>query len=127
MGRIQISECEHIMGINNEMDPTERYPDVQFPIKVFLTPTLTTFPSGKTFAISGGRWIQVPTDTTLDEVSKWMIPDRPKPMYETIKVEGSKGNTYNVRKDLKTNEMTCTCQGFKWRGKCKHLKVAFPS
>lgn len=34
-----------------------------------------------------------------------------------IKVEGSRGAMYIV------HDGTCTCSGFKWRGKCKHLKL----
>lgn len=34
-----------------------------------------------------------------------------------IKVQGSKGETYSVN----TQEHTCTCQGFTFRGTCKHV------
>ena len=36
-----------------------------------------------------------------------------------IKVQGSKGETYSVN----TQEHTCSCQGFIYRGKCKHVEA----
>lgn len=37
----------------------------------------------------------------------------------TIRVEGSKGNIYEVAKD----GSNCTCPGFTFRGKCKHVET----
>ena len=39
----------------------------------------------------------------------------------SIKVKGSKGNTYDVAR--RDGIVSCTCPGYKYRGgKCKHLK-----
>jgi hypothetical protein len=45
--------------------------------------------------------------------------DKPKDT-AIIEVQGSKGQTYFVNKE----EGTCTCQGFTYRGTCKHVSNA---
>ena len=114
------------MGLVDCIDPIERYPDTEFPIEVSQNPTISTMPSGKTWAISGGTWIQVPAGSTREDLPKWMKWTPPALSYEEAKVEGSKGNTYTVRKNKKTGDVTCSCPGFKYRGKCKHLPLCFP-
>jgi SWIM zinc finger len=42
-------------------------------------------------------------------------PDNPT----SIAVQGSKGNTYYLTKE--PTGWTCTCPGFTYRGKCKHV------
>ena len=107
------------------LDPIERYPDREFPVEVSCSPTISTFPSGKTYAVAAGTWIQVPIGSTREDLPKWMKYVPLRPTYDEVKVEGSKGNTYTVRRDTKTGKKICSCPGFKWRGKCKHLKKAF--
>ena len=45
--------------------------------------------------------------------------DKPKESL-VVEVKGSKGQTYFVNKE----EGSCTCPGFQFRGKCKHLEQA---
>lgn len=44
-----------------------------------------------------------------------------KPLFPQWKVQGSRGETYIVEKT--DQGLTCTCQGFKFRGDCKHVKT----
>ena len=108
-------------------DPIEEHPEIDFPIKVDACPAITTFPSGITYAISGEVWIPIPAGSTREDLTKWMSWDKPGSHFEEVKVAGSRGNTYTLRRSKATGEVTCSCPGFKWRGKCKHLKGAFAS
>ena len=107
------------------MDPIEEFPDREFPVKVDCNPMIATFPSGKTFAIAGQTWIQVPSGSVYADVAKWMVWVRPSTSADMVKVKGSKGNTYTVRKNKTTGKITCTCPAHKYRGKCKHEAIAF--
>ena len=109
------------------MDPIEEFPDREFPIKVDCNPTISTFPSGKTFAIAGSTWIQVPAGSTRADLPTWLVYSPPPLSSDVVKIEGSKGNTYTVSRNKTTGKLNCTCPGFKYRGNCKHLKLAFPS
>jgi len=107
--------------------PEETYPDVDFPISVDCNPVIVTYPSGKTYACAGSTIMRVPTGTTLDELPRWMRWERAKLDIETVRVKGSRGNSYTVTKDNNTGKTSCSCPAFKYRGKCKHVKLAFPS
>jgi len=97
-----------------------------YEVKSSLNPAIFKSPAtNKTYIVAGNQpWIEVPADTTLDKV-RWT------PIYEPQKapvsareqvfqVEGSKGNKYTV-KCRKNDIWSCTCAGFSFRGKCKHI------
>lgn len=46
--------------------------------------------------------------------------DKPKADSAIVEITGSKGETYTVN----TEENTCSCPGFTYRGKCKHIELA---
>jgi hypothetical protein len=113
--------------ITDTCDPIEAYPETDFPIKVDAPPAISTFPNGITYAISGGTWIPIPSGSTREDLPKWMNWDKPEVIYDEEKITGSRGDIYTLRRNQTTNEITCSCPGFKWRGKCKHRKAAFAS
>jgi len=94
------------------------------PVKVPWPPVLSTGASGQKYAICGAIWLPVPPETTRADLSKYMVCERaPTPSEgseEFWKVEGSKGNTYKVRRSAQS-VWSCTCVGYGWRGSCKHI------
>ena len=95
-------------------------------VKSNLNPAIFKSPStGKTYVVAGNQpWIEVPEGTTLDEV-QWVSTYKPdkgplETREETFVVEGSKGNKYTV-KQAKNGLWNCTCAGFGFRRKCKHV------
>jgi hypothetical protein len=103
------------------------FPDKKFPVKVKCNPVISTFPSGITYAISESIWIPIPASSTRADLKRWMSWEQPGSQFDEAKVSGSRGNTYVVRRNKATGTLSCSCPGFKWRGKCKHLTKAFPT
>jgi len=91
---------------------------------VSMPPAIYRSHSGTWYGIAGSVWIEVPVGTTLVELEDYMVfkrPEIPKDTGEkTWQVKGSKGNTYDVK--LSSGNYTCTCVGFSWRRKCKHIE-----
>jgi hypothetical protein len=99
---------------------------MDLPIVVNMNPMLYTDMSGQKWAVSGEHWIEVPDTLTLGEVGKYMIMEQSEtPVQSTdvtsYEVQGSKGNTYTVSDNGGT--WTCSCPGFGWRRKCKHVEA----
>ena len=93
------------------------------PIEVSMPPALFTNADGIRYAIAGSAWVEVPPDTTFDELHKYMTykpREIKRPTGEKVwKVEGSKGNIYTVK--LSDGAYSCTCPGFGFRRKCRHI------
>ena len=92
---------------------------------VTVPPCLADLPGGR-YAVAGSTWIRVPDDTKFEDLDKYMVcerkrPESPSDASERVwAVVGSKGAHYTVR----TNQgrYTCSCPGFGWRRKCKHIE-----
>jgi len=107
--------------------PEEAYPDVKFPIEVHWNPSIVTYPSGKTYATSGDTIVRVPAGTTLADLPRWVKWTPQESKTEKKIVEGSKGSKYTVTFNSEKETYACTCPAYKFRGKCKHISIAFPS
>jgi len=99
---------------------------MDLPIVVTWNPMLYTDRSGQKWAVSGQHWVEVPETLTLDEVGKYMVVRERESAPQSAEVraygvQGSKGNTYTVTDNGGT--WTCTCPGFGWRRKCKHVEA----
>ena len=100
------------------------------PIEVDWPPVLSDFPSGR-YAISGSKWLLVPPDTTREDLPRYMVvkPARsqlaPRTEAREWKVRGSKGSEYIVTAhgaDSRQIFFSCTCVGYGFRRKCKHIE-----
>lgn len=94
------------------------------PVEVYMPPLIYRGLNDKTYGVAGSIWIEVPSGTTLEELEDYMVyKPRKQPTEHEEKhwtVVGSKGNHYTVR--LKAGQYTCTCAGFGWRRKCRHIE-----
>ena len=95
------------------------------PVKVTIPPALATMAhTGKRYAISGNEWIEVPLDTTRESLAQYMVYEAyEEPVVEggeSWEVKGSTGKTYTVTH--RNEAWLCTCTGFTYRRKCKHIE-----
>ena len=95
------------------------------PVVVKIPPSIVRMHSSdKTYAISGDTWLEVPHGTTFAQLPQYMVfqgyESTPPPDSSSWTVEGSKGNAYIVKV---SNEgvWTCTCPGYGFRRRCKHI------
>ena len=92
------------------------------PIKVKMSPALIMV-RGKRYAVSGSKRLEVPENTTMADLPRYMVVDRDatdETPPDRWKVEGSNGNQYTVTKLV--SGLHCSCPGFVFRKKCKHSK-----
>ena len=97
---------------------------MELPIKVTWPPMLYTDRAGQKWAVSGQFWLPVDETATLDSIRDVMVyePRKASPEPSNVqswKVQGSTGKSYTVSYD--GHVWRCTCAGFGWRRKCRHI------
>ena len=99
---------------------------MDLPVIVNMRPMLYTDSQGQKWAVSGQFWLPVPETATLDTISNVMVYEPFKSSeiktpseVESWEVQGSRGDTYTVSYD--GHVWRCTCAGFGWRRKCRHI------
>ena len=97
---------------------------MNLPIRVTMPPILFTSHTGTHYAVAGSHWVEVPAGTTREDLPSYLLYE-PSALPtgepgQSWQVQGSKGNAYTVR--LRADQWTCTCAGFGWRRKCKHVE-----
>ena len=97
----------------------------ELPIKVRMPPMLYTDRAGQKWAVSGANWVAVPETATLDAIDDYMVhvpwtSSKPELVSRSWAVKGSKGNEYTV--SVTDGQWSCTCAGFGFRRKCRHIK-----
>ena len=96
------------------------------PIKVSWPPMLYTDNRGQKWAVAGSQWLPVDETATLDTIGHVMLYEPPKPSVVTTDTQSwqvtSSRNIDSVYTVTKSgNEWSCTCAGFGWRRKCRHI------
>ena len=97
------------------------------PLKVNVPPVLCHMPwVDKTYVIAGSKWMEVPHGTQSNDLSQYMVFDGWNDVCSNsveYKVVGSRGAEYTVRCNSE-GLWSCTCPGFGFRRKCKHVDKA---
>ena len=104
-------------------------PEPHYAIHSHLPPVIfNSTTSDKIYAVSGGTWVEIGPDVTLEMVRKAWVPKYPSPE----RVQVLTAEEHFIAKSSRTNEeyvvtkrgdsWSCECMGFGFRGKCKHIE-----
>lgn len=97
-----------------------------YAIKSLYPPIVIEVPSGR-YAVSGSVWIQVTEDVTAEMVESAWEPLYPRDTkeYTTRKFEiESSRNAEKYTVTERGGVWTCSCPGFEYRKKCRHIEQA---
>jgi hypothetical protein len=108
------------------MLPTNFSISYHYPPTIFVGPA-----SGKTYTITDSGWVEIPADTTLEDLrNHWVDTSHsatnkvniPKQMLiKEFEVLSSKGDS-NYIVSVDNGKYSCTCIGYSFRRKCKHIE-----
>ena len=71
--------------------------------------------SGKTYVVAG-KWVEVPAGTELSDAHNYVNHLKPQLETSTWRV-----SSYTVRRVA--GKLSCSCPGYRFHRKCKHLKA----
>lgn len=100
----------HIYYMNDEKSSAVGY--IQFGVG-----DLIKFKSPMKLDMRGRKFVELKTKGEPDSVYFQKVEEKPK---NIITVQGSNGKEYYIEKV--GNRYTCTCPGFVFRSKCKHVE-----
>ena len=98
-----------------------------------IPPTLFTSPiNGTVYAVAGSQWYIAPPDMTLQKLREfyWIDSSKypqkqnysPQKQGSTYQIKSSSGkDSYEVK--YQHSMWSCTCTGFGYRRKCKHIET----
>jgi hypothetical protein len=79
----------------------------------------------KTYIV-GGQWLQVPPETTREDIPRygyWKRPDVVQKRTWEVVSSSNKDITYTITHDPSKDRWSCNCPGNMYRGKdCRHIK-----
>jgi len=100
-----------------------------FKIEGIYPPGITTM-GNKSYAVAGGKWVEIPEGTEVKDIMPHWINTMPKSIKQSgnkndynkkFEAPSSKGDkNYTVQIDDNGN-YTCTCPGYGFRRKCRHI------
>ena len=87
-------------------------------------PAITTFGPGQTYACGSNKWVKIPDGTTQEDI-EWIptIKHEPKVVVPIVEyfIKSSNGKE-EYRVATVNGTLTCTCVGYSFRSKCKHVE-----